>query len=393
MEISEQMMNDAVAREGFRSARTTRLDVLVFVAAFVIGVTVYFTLHFLQAPQYFQSGTIALVMAFYAAGVSMMPKLRIRLDQAGDNAYYLGLLFTLISMAVALYTFSFSGHSGAEQIISNFGIALSSTIMGIFLRIILNQMRVDPADVESMTRIELAEAARQMKVSMDSVTKDLGHFHKETQQRLADVISSVTEKYQDFMLSFTTEVSGATQKLLSETEGAQRNVLEKTGSLTEKLDAAAESARVSIDRLRTVEPPPLKMATRLNKVCESLEGLSKPIESITEAISNSERASSDALATIGKAAQELVELSRTSRAQQTETLEHIRAAARDFQTALAQAGHSLQQDKQLLQTLEVQARTSADQSKRAQDAANEVLGHLTGAVKQITTLVSQSTIR
>ena len=64
---------------------------------------------------------------------------RLRDDQSGDNLYYMGFLFTLTSLAVSLYQFSAAG--SAEQIVQNFGIAIASTIAGIALRILFNQMR------------------------------------------------------------------------------------------------------------------------------------------------------------------------------------------------------------------------------------------------------------
>ena len=64
---------------------------------------------------------------------------------SGDNLYYMGFLFTLTSLAVSLYQFSTVG--SAEQIVQNFGIAIASTIAGITLRIMFNQMRRDPVEV------------------------------------------------------------------------------------------------------------------------------------------------------------------------------------------------------------------------------------------------------
>ena len=168
------------------SIRQSRLDVLVFACAFVMGTAMYLLLHVaFKAPQLVVTGAVIFAMLSYAAVVVSAPRLRVRLDQAGDNAYYLGLLFTLVSMAFALYEFGaaisgasdrVSARSGTQQIIANFGIALASTITGIFLRIFLQQMRVDPSEVESMTRIELAEAAKRIRATLDTVTIDLASF-------------------------------------------------------------------------------------------------------------------------------------------------------------------------------------------------------------------------
>src|SRR5579864_1312819 len=82
------------------------------------------------------------IMVGYAALVTLARGLQLRDDQSGDNLYYMGFLFTLTSLGVSLYQFSAAG--SAEQIVQNFGIAIASTIAGITLRIMFNQMRRDP---------------------------------------------------------------------------------------------------------------------------------------------------------------------------------------------------------------------------------------------------------
>ena len=110
---------------------------------------------------------------------------RLRDDQAGDNLYYMGFLFTLTSLAVSLYQFSAAG--SAEQIVQNFGIAIASTIAGITLRILFNQMRRDPVEVEAIARMELAEVWR-VKRELESAIREFGDFRRMTQQSVTDVL-------------------------------------------------------------------------------------------------------------------------------------------------------------------------------------------------------------
>jgi len=100
-------------------------------------------------------------MLGYAVLISMARGLRLRDDQSGDNLYYMGFLYTLTSLGVSLYQFTAS--HAAEEIVQNFGIAIGSTITGIGLRVIFNQMRRDPVDVERVMRLELADAARRVR--------------------------------------------------------------------------------------------------------------------------------------------------------------------------------------------------------------------------------------
>src|SRR3954471_7408763 len=65
-------------------------------------------------------------MLLYAVMVYRTGTGRLRGDQAGDNCYYLGLIYTLTSLAYAIFVFDPS--SQAQTIIQGFGIALATTI-------------------------------------------------------------------------------------------------------------------------------------------------------------------------------------------------------------------------------------------------------------------------
>jgi hypothetical protein len=131
-----------------------------------------------------------LIMIGYAAllGARLF---RLRDDQSGDNLYYMGFLFTLTSLAVSLYQFSAAG--SAEQIVQNFGIAIASTIAGITLRIMFNQMRRDPVETEATSRLELAEASRRVKRELESSILEFGYFRRMTQQSITDALDEVRE--------------------------------------------------------------------------------------------------------------------------------------------------------------------------------------------------------
>ena len=64
------------------------------------------------------------------------------MEKAGDGCYYLGLIFTLFSLIVVLSGFGVGteGVSAAErtnEVVSKFGVALSSTLAGVAVRIFL----------------------------------------------------------------------------------------------------------------------------------------------------------------------------------------------------------------------------------------------------------------
>jgi hypothetical protein len=145
---------------------------------------------------------------------------RLRDDQAGDNLYYMGFLFTLTSLAVSLYQFSAAG--SAEQIVQNFGIAIASTIAGITLRILFNQMRRDPVEVEATARMELADASRRVKRELESTILEFGYFRRMTQQAVTDALDEARESIGQSHREFTGELKKMASATNSPFEAASR---------------------------------------------------------------------------------------------------------------------------------------------------------------------------
>ena len=77
----------------------------------------------------------AAVLFGYVLAIWRVGNLRIEPETTGDNCYYPGFVFTLTSLAVTLYQMSGAavGQDTLRDVISGFGIALSSTIVGIVL--------------------------------------------------------------------------------------------------------------------------------------------------------------------------------------------------------------------------------------------------------------------
>jgi hypothetical protein len=103
------------------------------------------------------------------------PRTHLRLDQAGDNLYYLGFTYTLCSLSITLYRFH-SKEDAVDYIVSNFGIALATTIVGVVLRVWLHQMREDPLELEREARIEITDAVGRLRTEIDQAVREFNHF-------------------------------------------------------------------------------------------------------------------------------------------------------------------------------------------------------------------------
>src|SRR4029077_1323136 len=191
------------------------------------------------------------IMVGYALLIWLARGLQLRDDQAGDNLYYMGFLFTLTSLGVSLY--QFNADHAAEDIVQNFGIAIGSTITGIALRVVFNQMRRDPVEVERMMRLELAEAARRVRRDLDSTVWDFAYHRRSAQEAATDSFREVAEKFDGIVGKFQGTLEEITAKLASPLEAASRQSGDALGELANTLAAtlgeSAQQLGTETDRL------------------------------------------------------------------------------------------------------------------------------------------------
>jgi archaellum component FlaC len=214
-------------------------------------------------------------MIAYAIVLGAARLFRLRDDQAGDNLYYMGFLFTLTSLAVSLYQFSAAG--SAEQIVQNFGIAIASTIAGITLRILFNQMRRDPVEVEATARLELAEASRRVKRELEGTTLEFNYFRRMTQQSIADALDEMKEGIAAARkpLEEASRKSGATldnlnERMVRTLEAVSEQLVQEGELLSRSAASIVEAIDAVIAKLASLQAPEQIVESKLALLVQSL---------------------------------------------------------------------------------------------------------------------------
>lgn len=136
----------------------------------------------------------ALSIVAYAVVIQRTGTGRLRSDQAGDNCYYLGLIYTLASLAYAIFTFDPS--DTATTIIQGFGVALATTIIGLVLRVYFSQSRPDLAESETSARLELAAASGKLKAELSRSIVSMNDFSRQTRQSLEELRDEIVVSLQ-----------------------------------------------------------------------------------------------------------------------------------------------------------------------------------------------------
>jgi ElaB/YqjD/DUF883 family membrane-anchored ribosome-binding protein len=179
------------------------LDRASFLIAFVVGVAGGVILKMIGAHPFITAGFSAIILIAYAMAAWAAGRIRIEPEAIGDNSYYLGFLFTLASLAFTLYQMAGPTSNGGKpidipEVISGFGVALSSTIVGVFLRVFMMQMRPDFVAKDRAVRADLNQSYGEFRKNLSGTLSQMKAFSTESIQYAAERdkrLRDATEKY------------------------------------------------------------------------------------------------------------------------------------------------------------------------------------------------------
>lgn len=252
------------ALSSFRWLESQRL---VFVACFLIGSIGVIAIR-LITDSVIAAILYAAASMFVYVFVGASKKYVIRPDVIGDNSYYLGFLFTLVSLAFTLYKYSSAnGSDQIDTIIQNFGLALSTTLIGLVLRVYFNQTNEDPDVFQKAIRMSLAEEASNLIGETAKIRNDVSVLRTSIQQsieesinasfdKFSEQINASAERYFELVDSETAKVTTQLRSTIGElgTSVATLEDCVRSGSqsITSALDGFKESSGEMVLELRSV---------------------------------------------------------------------------------------------------------------------------------------------
>ena len=180
--------------------------------------------------------------------------------RAGDDLYYLGLLFTMCSLIHTLVPllFSAAGDISArfEQLIGSFGIALVSTVAGILGRILLQSNEGADRGTTSAAPVRQRPASRTAAVPAVSQAEAAVPASSDTTQPMLDLRRNLSEASDAFVhftrvtLAHGEQVKAHTERLIdnfnSHVDASARQRVSNTAAIWEE---AASAMSAATDRL------------------------------------------------------------------------------------------------------------------------------------------------
>lgn len=187
--------------------RREHLRPILFFFVFLVGLILIIYGASLPSRRGLVEIILAFLMVMYMAAGLSSGTFRGREEELGDNLYYLGFLFTLVSLAVALYTLNVldQGTSIAAALLRNFGIALVTTIAGMVLRLLMYQLHRPHSEEDSLVRLakaadtaamELNRSAEDIKLSHGRIIDSLDDTLKRSAGGAADAVEEAGRRMQ-----------------------------------------------------------------------------------------------------------------------------------------------------------------------------------------------------
>ena len=216
------------------------------------------------------AGVVLALMVYYILNDEDAP------EEEGDNVYYLGLLFTLISLMFTLLelfgadTNTVRSAENIRALLENFGIALTSTVVGIAGRVAVQNWQrtgsakkpefaedtavpaVPPAgassrDLERFNRVLLERIARDLIRGANA----LARFHRIVRSHASDTESYLRSHSETLIresAAFKDTLQRNAETFAQELKSEAKNTLDAVGG---SLDAAAKQAEALPERLRS----------------------------------------------------------------------------------------------------------------------------------------------
>lgn len=324
------MIERGQGKRRYKDLLSDRFDQILFFGFAVAGAVAIWTMKWLGFSQTLVTAVPVLLMFLYAGLAVATKRYRLREDRIGDNVYYLGFLFTLVSLAYALHVYDPSG-GGATAIITNFGIAIFTTILGLAGRVFFAQMREDPIEYEQEARLTLAEASNELRAQLFGIATDVATFKRAMLQITEEGIKDVSETAKASMTENVEQFANVAKVVVDKVQEAFQAFTDHSGQLNAIAAKTVTSLHDLFERIEGIEASPELVAAKLDPVIATLAEVAE------EAMRRNRNQTNDL-----KRLKEVIDLSVTSGEGLRKTLadadEEFKTRLGDFGVGLKQAG-------------------------------------------------------
>src|SRR6056300_550018 len=237
---------------------------IIFFITYVIGAVIIFL-----NPNYLGEVTSAflltILMVAYLISILVVKKKTntfIRDEQMGDSFYYLGFLFTLTALVFSLFSL---GTDGIDDLLKKFGVAITTTLIGLIGRIIMSQFRESLDEIKEKAESQISAAARKLNVQLEYSINIL--------REQSIIIAKNTDKtLQDSSLSLRRFME-ENNKILQDSTNQSKNVIDEFNKNAQEISKNLSKINIPTNKFQKFE--------------ESVDGFVNTLNSLEQGMKNS----------------------------------------------------------------------------------------------------------
>lgn len=274
-----------------------------FIAAIALKVT--FAAASLELKEPFWLGFVIPLMVmccYWFVGYRVREKWNVQLTLAkfADSIYYLGFLFTVVSIIICLIDINSIGDNLNGMAI-RFGAAMVSTAIGMLARVVHTGFKVDTNDAVKSVEDRAIQSAESLTMAFDAASQQLETFRNQVMDASKEAVQSVHEQItaisqhstnamEAFFANATRQSNDAFERILKQANDASTDLLSTINGLSEKSEQtldrmeshALDFGKKAQDRLDHTLFPDDLFSQKLNPAIDTLSGTT---ESLNEGVS------------------------------------------------------------------------------------------------------------
>ena len=273
----------------------------IFGLAFVLG-TISITLGW-KLDSLYLCGVVLpiLCMLAYSSLGFIEKKNDTLIEQFADSIYYLGFLLTLVALIISLVDLSEAEYS-LEGVGSRFGIALATTVLGLFLRIILTNFRESFSDKKVILEEQLAKSMKDfsyqvqiqartlrtttdlyntsIELSIDSMNKSIEQVAKtfeRTNEQLSLAVTNVVKKIELIQISEDI-LTSPIQKPIKKLADLLDEYKDGFASLTQEQKKISRDNELFSNNLTKLNQSATKLASSIQNISDDISNVHLEID-------------------------------------------------------------------------------------------------------------------
>ncbi len=300
-------------------------------------------------------------------------------DRLGDNLYYLGLTYTLVSVAHALY--AFTGVANVDRLVSDFSVALLTTLVGIVGRVLLYEHHAS-----NLRAADTDQGMAQLRVEIEGATGQMQEFRRGLALNLQQAADSAVQSMSTAFTSLSTSANemGEAAKAMNASLKKGATAFDKTfGRVGEASDALGKRVSELVEGTKVLK----SVSEELNGVMGSLKGSveqqSSALTATLESLKETTRGISKELESLKGSASPLAE-------SMGELTQQIETAKEEF--SLIQLKKSVSDARDAAESLRQNLRSVAD-TLAPGEANFSVMKAFANAITELTGKVDECTLK